>query len=279
MPEARRTVASWYSRSVWATGEYAPLTQLRRRGYHPGTAADLDRVPPALAARAITTLTATGDLVLDPACGAGTVLVEAVRAGRHTVGLTPNPRWWTLARANVTAARRGGAWPDACVLDGHPSLLATPHAAGLLGRVDLVLTALRHTEPADTKQAIADLGDAIHASRPLLGAGAHVAVALRPRRHADNGPREVRARVLGTATRAGLALVRHYIALTGRTRGARLLDHPSPTVGTLADRAAQHWELLVFRAPEDLAHVLAAPPPSFLGARAPLTGPRTGRAA
>ncbi|WP_165960688.1 hypothetical protein [Actinocrispum wychmicini] len=102
---------------------------------------------------AIVTYTRPGDLVLDPDCGAGTVLVEALRAGRHALGLTARTRSWTLARANITAAKAAGAWRDGSVLDARPKVLATVRAAGLIGRVGLVLTALRTAPDGPTHRA------------------------------------------------------------------------------------------------------------------------------
>jgi tRNA G10 N-methylase Trm11 len=46
---------------------------------------------PDLAAHAIKAYTAPGDLVLDPMCGSGTTLVEAVRSGRDSFGVDIEP--------------------------------------------------------------------------------------------------------------------------------------------------------------------------------------------
>jgi modification methylase len=56
---------------------------------------------PALARRAIDAYSNPGDLVLDPMCGIGTTLVEAIHAGRRAVGVELEPRWAKLARANI----------------------------------------------------------------------------------------------------------------------------------------------------------------------------------
>lgn len=78
---------------------------------------------------AITAYTRPGDTVLDPDCGAGTVLTEALRSGRHAIGLTGQPRWWPVARANITAAKYDGATPDGMVLNHSPASAATRPAA------------------------------------------------------------------------------------------------------------------------------------------------------
>lgn len=49
------------------------------------------RMHPLTAARLIEALSAPGDLVLDPFCGSGTVLVEARRRGRRGLGYDVNP--------------------------------------------------------------------------------------------------------------------------------------------------------------------------------------------
>ncbi|WP_083950985.1 DNA methyltransferase [Actinomadura rubrobrunea] len=46
---------------------------------------------PALAARVIEAFTSPGALVLDPMCGIGTTLVEAVHLGRSAAGMPLEP--------------------------------------------------------------------------------------------------------------------------------------------------------------------------------------------
>lgn len=112
--------------SVWPTGQHEETTHLHTPGYLPATRTDAERIPPALAAYAISSYSRPGGTLLDPDCGAGTVLVEALRAGRHNVGLTTSDRWWSIARANLTTTKRAGAWPDGTVLDATPRMLTTP---------------------------------------------------------------------------------------------------------------------------------------------------------
>lgn len=56
-------------------------------GIHPYPA----KFPPQIPARLIEILTRPGDVVLDPFCGSGTTLVEALRLDREAVGLDINP--------------------------------------------------------------------------------------------------------------------------------------------------------------------------------------------
>ncbi|GAB1512496.1 DNA methyltransferase [Actinophytocola sp. KF-1] len=262
--------------SVWPTGQRDPLEQLRDAGYVPGTDIDLDRIPPAVAAHAITTYTRPGDLVLDLDCGAGTVLTEALRAGRHTLGLTAHNRWWTLARANVTAAKTAGGHGDGSVLDARSKALATNRAAALVGRVGLVLTALRPGPDRDpVEAAIAELATTFHYCEPLLRPGGHLVVVARPRRHPDGSLVDVTTPLIAAGISAGLAPVDRCIALTAGLRGSRLVSHASLAERRAAARAAgrpttltAHHEVLVFQLAHDaeLAAEAVADLPSPTGA-------------
>lgn len=265
--------------SVWPTGQRDPAAQRRDSGCVPGTETDTDQLPPAVAARAIATYTHPGELVLDPDCGAGTVLVEALRAGRHALGLTARHRWWTLARANITAAKRDGAWRDGSVLDARPKVLATIRAAGLVGRVGLVLTALRTptgddpTGP-DRDPAFDDLAATMGYCEPLLRSGGHLVVVARPRRHPDRSLADLTTRLIAAGASAGLVPVERCVALTAGLRGNRLITRAS-----FAERRAAacaraegppialtaHHEVLVFQLAHDAELAAAAAGTSWPG--------------
>lgn len=104
--------------------DVAPAPRPRQRGAEP-TAREADdadrshihgfhtypaRMHPATARRLVRTVSAPGTTVLDPFCGSGTVLVEAMLAGRRAVGTDLNPLAVCLARLKTTrfdaAARR-----------------------------------------------------------------------------------------------------------------------------------------------------------------------------
>ncbi|GLZ30829.1 hypothetical protein Lesp02_30180 [Lentzea sp. NBRC 105346] len=253
--------------SVWPTGQRAPLAQLRDAGCVLGTETDTDRIPPAVAAYAVATYTRPGDLVLDPDCGAGTVLTEALRAGRHALGLAARTRWWTLARANITAAKAAGAWRDGSVLDARPKMLATVQAAGLVGRVGLVLTTLRtasdrlsgpNHDPVES--AIADLTTTLLYCEPLLRSGGHLVVVARPLRHPDGSLVDLPTPIIAAGMSAGLAPIERCIALTAGLRGSRLVTRASLAERRAADRAraagaptalTAHHEVLVFQLAHD----------------------------
>ncbi len=63
------------------------VTDSLTHGLHPYPA----KFPPQVAARLIEILTSPGDVVLDPFCGSGTTLVEALRLDRAAVGTDINP--------------------------------------------------------------------------------------------------------------------------------------------------------------------------------------------
>jgi modification methylase len=101
---------------------------------------------PALARRAIKAYSDPGDLVVDPMCGIGTTLVEAIHLDRRAVGVELEARWAKLARGNVAHARAQGASGRARVLRGDagqlprlltktPDLLLTspPYGDAVLG--------------------------------------------------------------------------------------------------------------------------------------------------
>ena len=125
--------------SVWPTAQQPSRAQRAGRyvelsGTHPA------RMLPAIAARAITTYSAPGDLVLDPLCGIGTTLVEAVHLGRDAIGVEYEQPWADLARGNLAHARSQGATGEGEVICGdgrHVAGLVDPAARGL---VALVLT-------------------------------------------------------------------------------------------------------------------------------------------
>ena len=256
--------------SVWPTGQRDPLAQLRAAGYVPGTEIDAERIPPAVAVHAIATYTHPGDLVLDPDCGTGTVLTEALRAGRQAIGLTTNNRWWALARANVTAAKSAGAWRDGSVLDAHPKVLATARAAGLTGRVGLVLTGLRtisdrpNRPDHDPFESAAQLATTLRCCEPLLRAGGHVAVVARPHRRSDGSLEDLTTQIFAAGTAAGLTPVDRCIALTTELRGDRLITRASLSERRAARASASpislaaHHEVLVFQLAHDAELAAAA---------------------
>ncbi|MFC9880271.1 TRM11 family SAM-dependent methyltransferase [Streptomyces libani] len=123
--------------SVWNTAPTSAPAQRKGR-YVPGSAAHPAKMLPAIAAHAIKTYTHPGDLVLDPMCGIGTTLVEALHLGRNALGIEYEPKWATLASLNArSAAQEDGTGTVRCGDARHLTGLAPTHTRG---EVALVVT-------------------------------------------------------------------------------------------------------------------------------------------
>ncbi|MEM2946147.1 MAG: DNA methyltransferase [Candidatus Caldarchaeum sp.] len=72
--------------------------QYMTHGLHPYPA----RMIPQIARRLIERYSSSGDVVLDPFCGSGSVLVEATLTGRNSFGIDINPLACLLARVKTT---------------------------------------------------------------------------------------------------------------------------------------------------------------------------------
>jgi hypothetical protein len=125
--------------SVWATAQTSPAAQRKNR-YVAESVAHPAKMLPGVAAYAIEHYTRPGDLVLDPMCGIGTTLVEAVHAGRRAIGVEYEPRWAEITQANLDLARHTGLDTDATVINGDARQLPTLLPAGLRGQAALVVT-------------------------------------------------------------------------------------------------------------------------------------------
>ncbi|MFC4014789.1 TRM11 family SAM-dependent methyltransferase [Nonomuraea purpurea] len=124
--------------SVWATGQRPSRVQRRGR-YVPESMRHPAKMLPSIAARVIGTYTRPGELVVDPMCGIGTTLVEAVHLGRHAAGVEFEERWARLAVANLGHARKQGASGFGQVVAGDSRHIARL-LPDLVGRAALVLT-------------------------------------------------------------------------------------------------------------------------------------------
>lgn len=78
---------------------------------------------PELARRAISAYSEPRDLVVDPMCGIGTTLVEAIHLDRNALGIELEQRWVQVARANLAHAARETAGGRARVIKGDARLL------------------------------------------------------------------------------------------------------------------------------------------------------------
>lgn len=207
----------------------------------------------ALARHILAAYTGRGDTVCDPDPGPGLVLAQALRAGRHAVGLQPQPHWEPVLEDNLNLARRAGAIGTATLLEG----VDDPRAAGLPTAVDLVLTGLRHT-PADHPSALlVDLHERLNAITEWVWPCGHVVITCRPwRRHGRllDLPGMIREAVEAT----GLDPVEDWFALTVPVRGLqgppRVLTRsgPGPDATELGHRSTTRptpLDVFVFRVP------------------------------
>jgi SAM-dependent methyltransferase len=125
--------------SVWPVSQQPARVQRRTR-YLPESSAHPGKMLPELARTIIRCYSEPGQLVLDPMCGIGTTLVEAIHLGRDAVGVEFEPRWAALAVGNVLHAREQGAPTNALALRGDARQLGNGLLDELAGDVALILT-------------------------------------------------------------------------------------------------------------------------------------------
>lgn len=125
--------------SVWATAQDGPRTQRRGR-YTPESLAHPGKMFPAIAAHAIAVYTKPGDLVIDPMCGIGTTLVEAIHADRMAIGVEYETRWADMAQRNIEYATDHGAPGYASAIRGDARNVERLVGPGVRGKAALVLT-------------------------------------------------------------------------------------------------------------------------------------------
>lgn len=279
--------------SVWNT---APTTaRIQRRGrYLPGSAAHPGKMLPAIAAHAIRRYTQPGDLVIDPMCGIGTTLIEALHLGRNALGIEYEPRWAALARANTEHALQHTRRGLADVIRGDARTLLDLIDPGYLGTAALLITSppygpslhghvrttsetshpgihKRNTrysrDPRNLAHAPTDhllyaltriLTQASHTLRP----GGTVVITARPWRH-HGELIDLPTGILTAGRRAGLTPTERCAALLAGLRDNRLVLRPSFfQMKNIRDVRRQglplhliaHEDVLVFRKPGLLLH-------------------------
>ena len=230
---------------VWLTSQQPPRTQRGRR-YTRESVAHPAKMLPAIAAHAIATLTRPGELVCDPMCGIGTTLVEAVRAGRAAFGVEYEPRWATLARANLALAAADGHSSPAQVITGDARHLTRYVPPDLHGQVALVITSppygpslhgrlanpttepIRkihhrygdHTDRANLAnlphhRLLAGFTRILTETTTLLRPGGQVVITVRPwREHGELI--DLPTQIMTCAEHAGLVVTERAVALLGR---------------------------------------------------------------
>ncbi|KPI04486.1 hypothetical protein OK074_4620 [Actinobacteria bacterium OK074] len=243
--------------SVWNTAPTSAPAQRADR-YVPGSAAHPAKMLPQIAAHAIATYTRPGDLVLDPMCGIGTTLVEAIRQGRNALGTEYERRWADLARANVrhtVATTERGSGQVACgdarrltvLIDerhhGEVALVVAspPYGNSVHGQVR---STRESGEPGVTKKdyryshdpsnlahvstdrLLAAFTEILTQCRHVLRPGGTVVVTTRPwREHGELV--DLPSAVLAAGRRAGLTPAERCVALLAGIRDSRLITRPS----------------------------------------------------
>lgn len=273
--------------SVWATAQAAPVSQRKHR-YTPASTAHPAKMLPAVAAHAIAHYTRPGDLVLDPMCGIGTTLVEALEAGRRAIGVEYEPHWLQVARDNLELASENGAEQDGEVFGGDARHLRSLLPAQYAGQVSLVVTSppygpSLHGQVIATPNAtvqkfhhrygntldrgnLANVGHhrllwgftrILAALRTFLKPGGYAVVTARPwREHSELI--DLPAQILACGRQAGLIPVERCVALLARATETELIARGSffqrdfirkQRNAGLPLHLITHEDVLVFRAP------------------------------
>lgn len=242
--------------SVLATGQRP--SRLQRQGrYTPASMRHPGKMLPAIAATVIEAFTRPGDLVVDPMCGIGTTLVEAIHRGRDAAGVEYEPDFVHLTLGNLQHAHAQGATGTPQLVCGDARNIATLYR-DLHGRAALVLTSPpygSHTHghirsgrdngggKIDKRhhRYSTDRGNLAHQPLPgLLDAFGHIlagsALLLRPGGVIAVTVRPIRARgelidlpgqVIDTARHHGLVLTGRHVALLAGLRDGGLVNRAS----------------------------------------------------
>jgi tRNA G10 N-methylase Trm11 len=271
--------------SVLVTGQVQSRIQRRGRYVaesmrHPG------KMLPSIASHVIDALTEPGDLVVDPMCGIGTTLVEAVHLKCDAVGMEYEPDFARLSALNVLHARRQGAQGRGTVVCGDARNIATTYSSHQ-GQAALVLTSPPYGSythghvssgardggggPVRKKhhRYSTDRGNLAHAPLPELLGGFEqilrgcsellrpdglVAVTVRPIRQKGELV-DLPGEVVTAVQRAGLVLAGRFVALLCGLRDGRLVNRASFFQVLEARRAREkglpvcalaHEDLLIF---------------------------------
>ncbi|WP_146607924.1 TRM11 family SAM-dependent methyltransferase [Spongiactinospora gelatinilytica] len=272
--------------SVLATGQVPSRVQRRGR-YLPESMRHPGKMLPSIASQVISLFSRPGELVVDPMCGIGTTLVEAVHLGRDAAGMEYEADFAGLAAANVQHARAQGAAGNGRVACGDARNIASVFA-GLRGSAALVLTSppygarthghirsgvrdgdggpvekWNHRYSTDKgnlahqplPELVEGFGEILAGCGELLRPDGVVAVTVRPIR-IDGYLVDLPGQVITAAEKAGLVLMHRLVALLCGVRDGRLVTRAS-FFQMLAVRRHQekgspvcvtaHEDLLIFR--------------------------------
>ena len=242
--------------SVLATGQRP--SRLQRQGrYTPESMRHPGKMLPAIAATLIGAFTRPGDLVVDPMCGIGTTLVEAVHLGRDAAGVEYEPDFVRLTVDNLRHAHAQGATGTPRLVCGDARNIAALYRP-LHGQAALVLTSppygshthghirsgrdngggkvvKRHHRYSTDRGNLAHqplpglldgFGRILAGSATLLRPGGVIAVTVRPIR-VKGELIDLPGQVIDTADRHGLALIGRLAALLAGLRDGGLVNRAS----------------------------------------------------
>ena len=222
VPTAPRDDWSALPVSVWTTAQTSPAAQ-RKNTYIAESTAHPAKMLPEVVRHAVAHYTQPGELVLDPMCGIGTTLVEAVRLGRRAVGVEYEPHWADVADRNLELARAdcvdGDHEVDARVFLGDARQLVTLLPPEYVGQAALVVTS------------------------PPYGPSTHGQVSVAP----GEGVQKYHHRYGNTLDRGNLANIGHHRLLAGFTRilaGLRTFLRPGGHIAITARPWREHAELI-----------------------------------
>lgn len=242
--------------SVLLTGQRPSRVQRKGR-YTAESMAHPAKMLPAIAAQVIATYTEPGDLVIDPMCGIGTTLVEAVSQGRDAIGMEYEAHFAQMAAGNLRYARSQGATGTGQVVQGDARNIATAlaertKAAALVltsppygatthgwvrtsrdnggGKIDKshhrYSTDRRNLAHRPTAELVAGFGQILTGSAALLRPGGVIAVTVRPFRVAGELV-DLPGQVITIVEGHGLVLVDRFAALLCGLRDGQIVTRAS----------------------------------------------------
>ncbi|MFG2016944.1 TRM11 family SAM-dependent methyltransferase [Actinomadura geliboluensis] len=267
--------------SVLLTGQQP--SRLQRKGrYTPESMTHPAKMLPAIAAQVIAAYTEPGDLVIDPMCGIGTTLVEAVHQGREATGMEYEAHFAQMAAGNLRHARAHGATGAGQVVHGDARNIATA-LADLTGAAALVLTSppygatthghvctgrdngggridkshnrystdRRNLAHRPTAELVAGFGQILTGCAALLRPGGVVAVTVRPFRVAGELV-DLPGQVITVAENSGLVLADRFAALLCGLRDGQIITRASFFQMIESRRLREHGIPAMATAHEDL---------------------------
>jgi DNA modification methylase len=246
--------------SVWPVAQQTARVQ-RRTGYLRESSAHPGKMLPELARTIIRSYSEPGQVVLDPMCGIGTTLVEAIHLNRDAIGVELEPRWAALAAGNARLAREQGATANALALRGDARRLGTGLLDELAGSVALIVSSppygpsthghvRKHADrveklntyysrnpdnlahlPTRPKRRGRDSFEAAFAEilagcARMLAPGGHLVLTVRPYRQ-QGALVDLPGQTIRLARNAGMTLANRHVALLCGLRGSGLVSRTS----------------------------------------------------